>query len=78
MKRDEFLGWYGTAAILIAYALINFNIISLEGYLYQLLNTTGALGIAYISFKKRAYQPGVLNVIWAAIALIAIMSLLTK
>lgn len=78
MKKDELIGWYGAAAILSAYALINFNLISLKGFPYQLLNITGALGLAYISFKKRAYPPGVLNIIWAAIALITIVGLILK
>jgi len=80
MKRkvfDETIGWYGTFAIVISYALAMFNILSVSSFTYQILNLTGALGIIYISFKKKAYQPGVLNIIWAVIALIAILRLLT-
>ena len=73
---DEAIGWYGTCAIVLAYALVSFNVISASTFLYQILNGTGALGIVYISFKKKAYQPGVLNIIWAIIALIAISRLL--
>jgi hypothetical protein len=40
------------------------------------MNAMGALGIVYISFKKKAYQPGVLNILWAIIALTAIVRLL--
>jgi len=73
---DEAIGWYGTFAIVIAYALVSFNVLSASTFLYQILNVTGALGIVYISIKKKAYQPGVLNIIWAIIALIAIIRLL--
>ncbi len=73
---DEAIGWYGTCAIVIAYALVSFNFLSASTFTYQILNGTGALGIVYISFKKKAYQPGVLNIIWAIIALIAIIGLL--
>ena len=73
---DESIGWYGTCAIVLAYALVSFEVLSSSTFLYQILNGTGALGIVYISFKKKAYQPGVLNVIWAIIALIAIIRLL--
>lgn len=38
-----------------------------------MMNLTGALGIAYISFKKKAYQPGILDAVWAAIALVNII-----
>ena len=73
---DESIGWYGTCAIVIAYALVSFELLSSSSFLYQIMNGTGALGIVYISFKKKAYQPGVLNIIWAIIALIAIIRLL--
>jgi hypothetical protein len=73
---DELIVWYGTAAILIAYALISFELLSAKSFIYQVLNGTGALGIVYISFKKKAYQPGILNVIWAVIAVIAIVSII--
>jgi len=75
---DEIFGWYGTFAIILAYALVSFGILSPSSSIYQILNGTGALGIVYISFKKKAYQPGVLNIIWAIIALIAIIKLLLK
>jgi hypothetical protein len=71
----EIIGWYGTVAIVTAYALLSFNIISSSNIWYQILNGTGALGIVYISLKKKDYQPGVLNIIWAIIALIAIINI---
>lgn len=73
---NEAIGWYGTCAIILAYALTSFGYLSPSTLLYQLLNITGALGIVFISLKKKAYQPGVLNIIWAVIALIAILRLL--
>ena len=69
---EETIGWYGTVAIVLAYALVSFGFVPATSIGYQVLNGTGALGIVYISFKKKAYQPGVLNVIWAVIAAIAI------
>jgi len=73
---DEIIGWYGTVAILLAYALLSFGIFTADNIYYQLLNGTGALGIVLISFKKKTYQPGVLNIIWAFIAFIAIINIL--
>lgn len=78
MKRrhiEDFIGWYGTVAILSAYALLSFGVITSGQAVYQVLNLTGALGIVYISFKRKAYQPGVLNIIWAVIALGSIILL---
>ncbi len=69
----ELLGWYGTAAIIIAYALSSFGVLESHDVLYQLMNATGALGIIVVSFKKKVYQPAVLNVVWLAIAAIGII-----
>jgi len=71
----EFVGWYGTFAILLAYALISFKVIPSSGYLYQILNLTGAIGIVIISVVKKAKQPAALNIVWAAIAFFAMASL---
>jgi len=75
---DEFFGWYGAFAIILAYTLVSFGILSSLSFIYQILNGTGALGIVYISLKKKAYQPAVLNIIWAIIAFLAIIKLVIK
>lgn len=72
----EWGGWYGTIAIITAFALSSFSVIKPSDLLYQMLNLTGAVGIALVSFHKRAYQPGILNIIWAIIALVAIAKIL--
>jgi hypothetical protein len=73
---DEIIGWYGMIAIITAFALVSLEVMAPTNLIFQLLNGTGALGIVYISFKKKAYQPGVLNIIWAVIAAVAIVRLL--
>ncbi|TSC58704.1 MAG: Uncharacterized protein Greene041619_414 [Candidatus Peregrinibacteria bacterium Greene0416_19] len=70
------IGWYGTAAIIGAYALVSFSILSPESVLYQALNGTGAIGIVVVSLQKKAYQPAVLNIIWTAIAAVAVARML--
>jgi hypothetical protein len=77
MKRrlGELVGWYGVAALLLAYALVSFDVFESDSSPYQLLNLTGAAGVATISFVKRTYQPGVLNSIWSIIALIALIQI---
>ena len=72
----EIFGWYGTVAILGAYALVSFSVLEPTSLTFQLLNITGAIGIVIVSFHKKAYPPGVLNVAWAVIALIAILGIL--
>ncbi len=73
---DEIIGWYGTIAIITAFALISFQFLTANDISYQILNGTGAIGVIYISLKKKVYQPAVLNIIWAIIAIIAIINLL--
>jgi hypothetical protein len=68
----EFYGWYGMVAIIVAYALASFSIIDATGLIFQILNGTGALGMVLISFKKKAYQPGALNILWTLIAVLAV------
>lgn len=75
-KLSEIVGWYGTVAIVGAYGLSSFNVISSQSFLYQLLNVTGAIGIAIISLRKKTYQPAVLNIIWTIIGLIALIKML--
>lgn len=77
-KFIEALGWYGTVAIVGAYALVSFSFLSPESFWYQLLNGTGAVGIVLVSLHKRAYQPAVLNCIWTAIATLAIVRMVVS
>jgi hypothetical protein len=72
----QLFGWYGMIAIVLAYALNSFGVLNSSDLLYQLLNGTGALGIVIVSFEKKAYQPGILNLIWTGIALIAIIKII--
>ncbi|HLG25902.1 MAG TPA: hypothetical protein VI588_03915 [Candidatus Gracilibacteria bacterium] len=74
---DEIIGWYGAVAIVGAYALLSFGVFAADSLIYQLLNATGAVGVTYISYKKRAYQPAALNAIWTVIAAVAILQILT-
>lgn len=73
---DQAIGWYGAGAIIGAFAMVSFEILSPTNLIYYILNGTGALGIVYISFKDKAYQPAVLNIIWAVIAGVAIIRLI--
>lgn len=77
-KNFEIFGWYGTVAILSAYALVSFSIISSNSIWYQMLNLTGATGIVIISFSKKVYQPAFLNLIWAIIAAVVLIKLILR
>lgn len=68
-------GWYGTAAILVAYFLVSFGFAG-DLVTYQVLNLTGSTALAIIGFMKRAWQPAVLEAAWAAIAMASLAWLL--
>ena len=72
----EVLGWYGLGTVVLAYALVSLSFVSANSYVYQLLNLNGAFGLGIVAFVKRAYQNGVLNIVWAAIAIIALLRLI--
>jgi hypothetical protein len=77
-RVTSYFGWYGVCAILGAYVLVSFNVILAKSFVYQLLNLTGAIGIMFEAASKKDKQPVVLNAVWAMVALIAILQLLTK
>ncbi|MBI5654501.1 hypothetical protein HZC53_02520 [Candidatus Uhrbacteria bacterium] len=67
------LGWIGAISILAAYAAMSFGFVYPTSPLYQGLNLFGALGIVMSSLPRKAYQATTLNLVWAAIALIALL-----
>lgn len=73
---DEVFGWVGAALLLIGYMLVSFSVIPGNGILYQLINLVGSLGILAIALYKRDWQPGILNLVWAAIAFVAVVRIL--
>ena len=73
---DETIGWIGIALILAAYSLNMFEVMGVDSISYLLMNIIGSLGVVYISLKKKAYQPEVLNIVWILIALVAMIKLL--
>ena len=72
-KAENYFGWYGVLAILLAYLLVSFNAVTAKSLGYQLLNLTGALGIVIVALSKKDAQPAVL---WAIIAIAAIARLI--
>ncbi|TSC56990.1 MAG: hypothetical protein G01um101418_22 [Parcubacteria group bacterium Gr01-1014_18] len=75
-SKIEIFGWYGTVAIISAYFANSFGYLDAGSLIYQLLNLTGALGIVAISLSKKVYQPMVINIIWAIIAVFALIKIL--
>lgn len=75
MKFSEIIGWVGTAAVLLGYVLLSTGVIGSD-LRYFIINLAGSLGVVYISYVKRAWQPCVLNIVFAILSIIAIARIL--
>lgn len=74
-KIFEVLDWFGVIFILLAYFLINFEILVPKSVSYQALNIFGSCFIVISSLYKKDLQPAVLNIVWAIIALVALINI---
>ena len=74
-KIYEIFGWYGVVAILIAYALVSFNYVSGQSFIFQILSLTGSVGIAIDALANKDHPAAVLNIIYAGIALVVLVQL---
>lgn len=72
-RSVEIIGWLGAAAIFVAYILISFNYVTSHNLAYHLLNLLGSICIIVTARAHHDYQPFVLNIIWAGIALTALI-----
>jgi hypothetical protein len=74
----DYLGWYGVAAILVAYTFLSLRFLTIDQPLYQLLNITGSLGIAIEARYKKDLQPMILNSIWMVVACLALLQMIFR
>ena len=79
MKQShyEILGWIGTFLVLGAYFLVSFSWLDGESLIFQLMNLFGSLGLLAIAFSKKVYQSVVVNIVWAAIGIVALVKAFT-
>lgn len=77
-KLANILGWYGAFATLTAYFLVSIGYVHARELPYQILNLTGAIGLGIVCYYKRTYQPLFVNIIWALIAILAIILIISS
>ena len=70
----DIIGWVGMVMVLLAYGLLSSNKIK-NGIPYQLLNLFAGILMAIGLYPKNAWFSFVLQIVWAGIALIAIIRL---
>lgn len=74
----DIVGWYGMAAVLAAYGLVNLTLLPSHNIVCILLNLTGSAGLIIAAFVKRANQLVVLNIVWAIVALMTLAQIFIK
>lgn len=72
----ECAGWYGIGAVLGAYALASFSLITVDSVWFQLLNATGSGGLIIISAVKKVRQLVIFNIIWTSIATVSLIRII--
>lgn len=73
----EVCGYGGMACILGAYLAVSFGWLHAEGFSYQLLNLVGSIGNLVYYRYKRAYSGEILDSVWALVALVALVRLIS-
>ncbi len=71
----DILGWIGAALILTGYALISFRRVEGNSFSYQLLNIFGSVLLAVNTLYYGAIPSSLVNIIWAIIAIFAILTI---
>jgi hypothetical protein len=65
-------GWLGAALVIVAYALVSFHRMSAASIAYQALNIAGSILLIMNTAYHAAWPSAAVNVVWAAIGLIAV------
>ena len=66
------IGWFGAAALLVAYAMVSSKKLEGNSTVYQVLNIVGSLLLAANTIFYRAYPSSFVNLIWTGIAVFSI------
>lgn len=70
----EAIGWLGAAIVLVAFGLVSYGAVNGRSVPYQLLNAVGGLLLGVNSAWHRAWPSTLVNIIWTAIAIGAMVT----
>ena len=73
----DILGWIGMILVLLAYVFLSTNKIE-NGKLYQVINLIAAILMAIGLFPSKAWFSFTLQIIWALVAVVAIIKIIKK
>ncbi|MFI6326411.1 hypothetical protein ACIBG8_53445 [Nonomuraea sp. NPDC050556] len=74
----DVIGWLGAALLLYGYAMVSTSRMPGDGVRYQLINLTGSLSLMVNSAYNAAWPSAGLNLIWAAIGIVAVYKLIRR
>jgi len=69
----DLIGWLGAGLLLLAYAMVSFKKLRVDGGGYQLLNALGSCCLIINTAYYRAYPSSFVNLIWILIATVALI-----
>jgi len=72
IAAHDALSWSSMVLVLLAYGLLSFGVFERTDALYHSMNLFGALGLGLDCFRKKAFPPMVLNIFFAAIAVVTL------
>jgi len=70
----EIIGWWGMVLIFLAYTLVSTKKVEGKSVLYQVINLIGAIALIVNCFHHRTFPVMILNVLWAIVAIQALIS----
>ena len=71
MQLASIFGWLGAVSCLVAYLLLVLKKVKAHGLMYPLLNIIGGAGLTYSAVFSADYPNIIINILWAALALIS-------
>lgn len=74
----DIIGWFGAAALLIAFALVSARRVEGDSTTYQSLNIAGSIFLMVNTVHYGAYPSAFVNLIWLSIAIYTIRRALTR
>ncbi|HEU5114580.1 MAG TPA: hypothetical protein VFT82_02320 [Candidatus Paceibacterota bacterium] len=77
MKKNLIInvcGWYGVIALIGAYAALSYGVWTANDSVFQVFNVTGSLVIVIKALAQKDWPAVVLNIIWAVIGFVALIT----
>lgn len=74
----DIVGWIGSFAVVLAYALNSYQKIKSDSYGFLILNLVGGLCLIAYTAYLTAYANTFLNIVWVIIAIPALIKLARK